>query len=202
MYDSMLKKTHCFRSAFVLMFWALFVLSLTSCSVKLVQPYDSKLINDTEAFYKKGAEMIIEGQAVSPQNDDERDTIANPEQNPAHFSKFVSRYDSLIVNSEALLLRAISRSQEIDSAGQEIQEKINELIDTALPTNCPELKSEFGKVSLTAQNFVDLKCLIVRWKEQHRKRGILKQANWEGRKLVLFQTIYAIQKAESLKKEK
>lgn len=200
--NSMVAKSHRFRSVIVIMASVFLVLSLSACSVKLVQPFDEKLINDTEAFYKKGAEMIIEGQAASPKTDKDRDSITDPDQNPAHFSKFESKYDALITDSEVLILRAMSSSQEIDSAGQAIQEKIEELIKAAVPTNCPDLQSEFGKLSLTAQNFVDLKCLILRWKEQHREKGILKKANWEGRKLTLFNIVFAIQKAESFKKEK
>ena len=198
----MIAKSHNFRSLIVIMASLFLVLSLSACSVKLVQPFDEKLINDTEAFYKKGAEMIMEGQAASPKTDKDRDSISDPDQNPAYFSKFEPKYDALIVDSEALMLRSMSGSREIDSAGQAIQEKIEELIKAAVPTNCPGLQSEFGKLSLTAQNFVDLKCLILRWKKQHRERGILKKANWEGRKITLFNIVFAIHKAECFKKEK
>jgi hypothetical protein len=201
-FNSIVAKSHRFRSGIVTIATVFFVLSLNACTVKLVQPFDEKLINDTEAFYKKGAEMIIEGQDASPKTDKDRDSIADPDQNPAHFSNFESKYDALIVDSETLILRAMSNSQAINSAGQAIQEKIEELIGAAVPTNCPDLQSEFGKVSLTAQNFVDLKCLILRWKEQHREKGIFKNANWEGRKRTLFNIVFAIQKAESFKKEK
>lgn len=202
--NSMVASSNRFRSAIVTMAAVFLLLSLSACSIKLVQPFDEKLLNDTDAFYKKGAVMIIEGQNFSPKTDQDRQSIADAvfQQNLAHFSKFESKYDGLIVDSESLILRAMSRSQEIGTAGQSIQKKIEELIGASVPTNCPDLQSEFGKVSLTAQNYVDLKCLILNWKEQHRKSGILKKANWEGRKLTLFNIVFAIEKAESFKKEK
>ena len=200
--NSIVPKLHRIRSLFFIVSTAFLALSLSACSARLVQPFDEKLINDTEAFYKKGAEIIAEGQAASPMTDKDRDAIINPDQNPAHFSKFEPKYDDLIIDSETLILRAMSSSKKIDSAGQAIQQKIDAVIEASLPSNCPELQSEFGKLSLTAQNFVDLKCLILGWKEQHREKLILKKANWEGRKLVLFNIIFAIQKAESFKEEK
>ncbi|MCF8128452.1 MAG: hypothetical protein K9N10_08055 [Deltaproteobacteria bacterium] len=190
---------------FILFIAAAFLaLFLNACSVKLVQPHDEKLMAGTEAFYKKGAEMIMAGQSLSPKSDEDRDAITNPHQNPAHFSQFESKYNHLIIDSEALILRAMSSSQKIDSAGQAIQAEIDRLIEATVPSNCPQLQSEFGKLSLTVQNFVDLKCLILKWKEQHRdsKKGILKKANWEARKITLFNIIFAIQKAESFKAEK
>lgn len=183
------------------------VLAVPACNIKLVQPFNEKLFNDTEAFYKKAAEMIAEGKAVSPKTDDQRAAISVLIEHPAHISSFESKYDALIVDSEALILQAMAGSQEIDSAGQTIQGKINELIDASLPSKCPDLQAEFAKVSLTAKNFVDLKCLILKWRAEHgdekltKGTSILKKANWEGRKAVLFNIILAIQKAESFKKE-
>lgn len=185
----------------------LLILLVTACTVRLVQPYDEKLLNDTEAFYKNAATMIEEGKAVSPKTDAQRQAITNPAEHPGHFSAFESRYDVLITDSEALILRGIAGSQEIDAAGQAFQEKIDAVIDASLPSECPELQAEFGKVSLTAKNFVDLKCLILKWRKEHndveftRGKRILKRGNWEGRKRVLFNIILAIQTAESFKKE-
>ena len=48
---------------------------------------------------------------------------------------------------------------------------------------------------------------MLNWKEQHsdiqltRNTQILKKANWEGRKLIVFNAILAIQKAEGFKKQ-
>jgi hypothetical protein len=181
---------------------------VSACSIKLVQPYNEKLLDDTQAFYKKAAAMIEEGMAVSPKTDEERAMIVKPAEHPANVSSFLPEYDALIVDSEALILRAMTGSQQIDATAQNIQGKLDELIEAYLPSRCPELKAEFGKISLTAMNFVDLKCLILKWREDHgnqqltRGTGILKQANWEGRKAVLFNTLLAIQKAEGFKKEK
>lgn len=176
------------------------LLSLGACSVKLVQPYDAKLLNGTEAFYKKGAELIMAGQAVSPKTHREVEAISDPRQSPAYYSNFAAKYDALLLDSELLILRAMSGSQQIDSAGQAAQKKIGELIQASVPTLCPELQAQFANLSLTAQNYVDLKCLVLRWKEQHRRNGILTKAVWEGRKLTLFNAVFAIEKAESFKR--
>jgi hypothetical protein len=178
------------------------MLLLSACPVKLVPSYDEKLLNDTEIFYKKGCELIQQGQAASPSTDSERSAIVNFDQHPAYFSRFESKYDALIIDCDALILRAMSSSETIDSAGKAIQSKITALIEASVSTSCPDLKSQFAEISLTAANFVDLKCLVLRWKEQHKKDGILKKANWESRKLMLFDVAFAIEKAESFKKEK
>jgi hypothetical protein len=183
------------------------VLSITGCTTRLVQPYNEKLLNDTEAFYKKAATMIEEGRAVSPKTDEQRDAISSPARHPANVSAFGPKYDALVVDSETLILGAMTGDKEISSAGKAIQGKITELIEETLPTQCPELRTELGKLGLTAANFADLKCLILKWRAEHgdetltRGTGILKKANWEGRKVVLFNTILAIQNAESFKKE-
>lgn len=180
----------------------LLVASLSACSVKLVQPYDEKLVNNTEAFYKKGAEMIMAGVAVSPRTHQEVQAIADPRQSPAYYSQFEPRYDALILDSEALILRAMAGSEQIDAAGWAAQKKIGELIDAAVPTPCPDLQTQLGQLSLTAQNFADLKCLLLQWKEQHRRSGILTKAVWESRKLTLFNVVFAIEKAERFKQAK
>jgi hypothetical protein len=196
-----------YRSLAAILIVGFLLLTVTACTIKLVQPFNEKLFNDTEAFYKKAAEMIVEGKAVSPKTDDQRAAIIELIAHPAHISSFESIYDALIVDSEALILQAMAGSQAIDAAGQAIQGKINEIIEASLPSKCPDLQAEFGKVSLTAKNFVDLKCLILKWRAEHGEEkltkgtSILKKANWEGRKSVLFNTILAIQKAESFKKE-
>lgn len=183
-------------------------LLLAACTVKLVQSYDEKLVNDTEAFYKKAALMIAEGKAASPLKNKQRSAIDDPAAHPGHFSRFESKYDALLVDSEALILRGRASSAEIDGAGAAIQEKISKLIEDELPSSCPALRDEIGTVSLTVANYVDLKCLILTWRERHNDDGftqskrILKRANWEARKLHLFNTILVIQEAEGFKKEK
>ena len=194
-------------------------LLLAACSVKLVQPYDEKLFNDTEAFYKKAALMINKGIAVSPRTNEQRAAITDSATHPGHFSKFESQYDSLLVDSDALILRAMAGSSAIDDIGAAIQRKIQEKIDSLFedesPSICEELKAQVGSASLTVANYVDLKCLVLRWRAQHNPEkteeekdkdptqgtGILKRSIWEGRKFNLFEAVLAIQQAESFKKE-
>jgi len=180
----------------------------SACAVKLVQPYDQKLVSDTESFYKKAASFIDAGKVVSPTTDADRANIDDPTVHPGHFSNFEPKYDELLVDTEALILRGMASSAEIDAVGAAIQNKIDKLIKAELPSNCPELENEFGRVSLTVANYVDLKCMILKWKDRHddehftQEKKILKRGNWESRRLNLFNTILAIQKAEGFKKEK
>lgn len=190
----------------VLIVTGVIALSLTGCAIKVVSPYDDKLFNDTEAFFRKANAMIEEGKAVSPLTDEERSRIDAPASHPGHVSAFTPKYDALLLDTDVLILRAIANSQAIDAFGGELQAKINDVIDKSIPSACPDLHAELGKVDLTAMNFVDLKCSVLRWKEQHaddtvtKGKRILKKANWEGRKISLFDTILAIQKSEGFKK--
>ncbi len=183
-------------------------LLLTACTVKVVQPYDERLYNDTEAFFKKADVMVEQGKKVSPDTDAQRAAISKPEEHPGHVSAFSSKYDTLAVDSDALILRALANSQSVGSLGSETQARLNDVIDKSIPSACPDLLKGLEKVDLTTMNFVDLKCTVLTWKEQHgdpaltRGTGILKKANWEGRKKALFDTILAIQKAEGFKKNK
>lgn len=179
---------------------------IAGCSVTLVAPYDETLVASSEEFYKNAARIIEEGRAASPKTDDARAKITEPNKHSAHYSKFESKYNQLVIDAEALILRAMASSDKIDLAGQELQSKLNELIETPLPSKCQELKYIFGKTSLTAANYIDLKCILTNWKKQHsdpkltQNTLILKKANWEGRKQVIFNAILAIQKAERFKK--
>lgn len=183
-------------------------LALMGCAIKVVSPYDEKLFNDTEAFFKKANALIEEGKTVSPLRDEDRSKIDTPVNHPGHISAFAPKYDALMLDTDALILRAIVNSQKIDSFGGELHTKINDVIDKSIPSACPGLLTELDAVDLTAKNFVDLKCTVLRWKEQHADDGltkgkqILKKANWEGRKIALFNTILAIQKAEGFKNNK
>jgi len=183
------------------------VIVATGCSVALVQPYDEKLVDETDAFYKKAALLLSEGQAVSPRTDEERAVISNPSQHPGHFSKFVARYDVLIVDSEALILRAASQSGRAGDLGRRLQSKIGELIDNTSEVKCDAISEDVRKSSLTVANYVDLQCLVIRWRDRHNDtsltggKHILKRSNWEGQKLTLFNAVLAIQSAERFKKE-
>lgn len=179
------------------------------CAVTLVQPYDTKLLDDTEAIFKRASSMIDDGIASSPKTDEQRTRIPKPESHVAHASKFEGRYATLSTDADALILRALSKADEVDRIGQKLQDQINKLVDESLPSQCDAIETELGSAvtSLTVKNYIDLKCLIVRWKAQHsdpsltKGTGILKQSNWELRKSAIFSATLAIQKTEISKKK-
>ncbi|EPU3919142.1 hypothetical protein [Aeromonas hydrophila] len=179
------------------------------CAVTFVQPYDEKLLTDTEAIFKKASSMIDEGIANSPKTDNQRGAIKKPESHSAHVSKFEGRYAALSTDADALILRALSKAEEVDRIGQKLQGHINDLVENSLPSQCDDIEKELGlnTTSLTVKNYIDLKCLIVRWKAQHsdptltKGTGILKRTNWELRKSAIFSATLAIQKAETSKKK-
>lgn len=179
------------------------------CAVTLVQPYDEKLLTDTEAIFKKASSMIDEGIANSPKTDSERSAIQKPESHSAHASKFEGRYAALSTDADALILRALSRAEEVDRIGNKLQGQISELVENSLPSQCDDIEKELGldTNSLTVKNYIDLKCLIVRWKAQHsdsvltKGTNILKRTNWELRKSTMFSATLSIQKAETSKKK-
>lgn len=183
---------------------------LTGCTtITLVEPYDDKLFNDTETFFKNADAMIELGRFVSPRDDGERAAIADPTLHPGHISAFESKYNQLLVDSDALILRAVANSQGVDYLGSKIGKEVNKIIDESLPSSCKDLEeARAAETSLTAMNFVDLKCIVIKWKEQHgdqeltNGKSILKKANWQGRKIALFDAVLAIQKAEGFKKPK
>lgn len=153
--------------------------------------------------------MIDDGIANSPKTDEDRAAIPKPESHSAHVSKFEGRYAALSTDADALILRALSKAEEVDWVGQKLQGQINNLVENSLPSQCDEIEKELGlaTTSLTVKNYIDLKCLIVRWKAQHsdpkltKDTGILKRTNWELRKSTIFSATLAIQKAETSKKK-
>lgn len=179
------------------------------CAVTLVQPYDEKLLTDTEAIFKKASSMIDDGISNSPKTDEDRSVISKPERHLAHASKFEGRYSELSTDADALILRALSKADDVDRIGQKLQVQIIKLVDESLPSQCDDVEKDLGVIttSLTVKNYIDLKCLIVRWKAQHsdpdltKRTGILKRVNWELRKSTIFSAILAIQKAETSKKK-
>jgi hypothetical protein len=194
------------------------LLAVGGCAVTLVQPYDEKLITDSESLFKKASAMVDDGFQASPRTDEARAQIrldstrpgAGPlSAHPAHFAQFERRYNEILTDSDALILRSLSKSQEIGTVGIRLQKKIEALIEEAVPTNCPEMDAEFSQMtsSLTVRNFVDLKCLLAGWKAQHANQrvtqdtSILKQVNWELRRSTLFSAVLAIQSAETSKKK-
>jgi hypothetical protein len=180
---------------------------LAGCSIALVSPHDEQLLAGTEMFYRKAAGVIERGISASPSSDTARDKILEPDKHAGHYSGFESSYKDLILDLETLLLRAIANDGKIDPAGRRLQEGINRIIETAIPSECDDASALFDGTSLTIKNFLDLKCIILKWKKQHSDpvltRGslILKKANWEGRKRIIFNAVLAIERAEGFKKE-
>jgi hypothetical protein len=182
---------------------------VAGCAVTLVQPYDEKLSNDTEAFFKNASTLVDEGLIASPRTDEARLSIKQFSAHAGHFSKFEPKYDSLLRDADSLILRSLAKSGEIGPLGNRLQKKIEGLIQGAVPSACPELDAEFNDLSnsLTVRNYVDLKCYVINWKAQHsdlkvtENTQILKRVNWETRKSGVFNIILAIQKAEVFKKK-
>ena len=182
-------------------------LFLAACTVTLVQPYDEKLLNDTEEVFKKASAMIDAGIASSPGTDDERASISDPSEHPGHVTKFSDSYASLKLDADALILRALAGSRTVDPIGDELQTEIEKLIEQALPNGCDDLQGELAirSPSLTVKNYVDLKCIFVRWKAQHadpnltQNTQVLKKVNWELRRSAVFSAVLAIQSAETSK---
>jgi len=182
--------------------------SLAGCATTLVQPYDQKLGDDTEEIFKHAVAMIDEGVQVSPITDNARKAIKNPLDDPAHLSRFEERYRKLATRIDLLILRAMAHSQGVDAIGQQLQDKVSDLIDRQLPSQCVELEREFDApgTSLTVMNYIDLKCIFVRWHGQHADTEltegtrILKKSNWQHRKGTVFNAVLAIHRAESSKK--
>ncbi len=188
---------------------ALFLI-LAGCTRQLVQPYDARLLDDAEAFYRNAAAMIDYGATVSPANDDARAAIDEPDLHEGHASNFRAHYASAISEVDVMLLRALASQQQISTVGERLQTRINGLLDEALPSACAELQAEMADVAtrrLTVANLVDLKCLLIRWQAQHEDpaltRGsfILKRSNWALRKSALFKAVLSIEMAERAKAE-
>ena len=181
----------------------------SGCALTLVQPYDEKLVNDTEAIFKKASAVVDDGISRSPRTDDERAALRPPTASDAHYAKFEPHYNALLRDADALILRSLAGSGEIGAVGNKLQQKIEGLIESAIPSACPDVDQELRDLSasLTVRNYIDLKCFFINWKAQHgdmQRTGqtqILKKANWEARKGALFGIVLAIQKAETFKKK-
>jgi hypothetical protein len=190
------------------------LLHAAGCATTLVQPYDEKLLTDTEALFKRTSAMIDDGIAKSPRTDEERATLRGATgatslaRHPAHAAKFESRYNKLATDADALILRALAHGDGASPRGDALQAKIEKLVVDRLPSACPEADAEFAAMSssLTVRNYVDLKCILVKWREQHSdpaltdSTGILKRSNWELRRSTLFAAVLVIQRAEMSKK--
>lgn len=186
----------------------LVVLSLLGCSTTLVAPFDQKLIDGTDALYKRAAGMIDRGMLASPRTDRQRSAIAGPASHPGHFSRYRADYDALLVGADALILGAVSQDWLIDARGEALQRRVLDRLGQAQPSLCPDLQAEIDPPGLTSQRVVDLKCLLLTWRQKHDDREftmgtrILKRANWEGRKRALFNAVLVIQQVEKAKQPK
>lgn len=188
---------------------AILLLSLSACkNLTLVQPYDERLVDGTEAFYKVAAAFVENARAASPE---QRPATAS-QGDSGHLSEFESGYANLLVEANALLLRAMVNSSQVDKLGQTAQSKISEFISEQVPTNCQGSSAMLGEefVSLTVQNFLDLKCLVSHWRVQHEQapcKGsaqpaicqVLTNGAWQRRQMALTAMVFAIQQAESAK---
>jgi hypothetical protein len=100
-------------------------------------------------------------------------------------------------------MRAMINSVKLDELGKKMQEKVTILIDEDFPSVCDGNSAELGDdfTSLTVENFADLKCVVSRWKTQHKlaPTKILTKGDWKRRHKTLISIVFAIQKAESFK---
>lgn len=181
-------------------------LCFTGCkTLTLVQAYDKDLYANTENFYKDASIVIAKGMSDSPLKSNEIEAIVQGKEkdHPGHYSNFKLEYERLVVESNSLILRSLANSSKIGKLGNDIQTKVENAIVKQIKTECDTSQEQFKNVSLTTRNYIDLKCMIVKWQRVHKDqpKGILKSALWEGRNLTLFNAILAIQKAEVSKKQ-
>ncbi|WP_394202990.1 hypothetical protein [Shewanella waksmanii] len=176
-------------------------LLLSACKLTLVQPYDEKLLSGTEAFYKSTALAIEQAREKSPKTR-KLEPGQSAEQNSGYIGHYQSTYAKMRVDANALILRAMVNSGEVDSWAKTTQAKIDELITSAIPSNCASGKSNINDITLTVSNYLDLKCLVSYWQQQHEEapNKILTSVNWESRQKSLMDMIIALQKTESFKK--
>lgn len=179
------------------------VFLLQACTVTFVQPYDEKLVDGTEAFYKEVSKGLIEAESKSLEH---RNPVIplKPESNPGHISHYKLFYSSAMVSANSLIIRAMVNRGKVDEIALSVHKEIETIISEAVPSNCKDGKSVITeKITLTLQNYLDLKCLISNWEVQHlsAQNETLKKGNWEGRQISLMNMIVNIQKAESFKYE-
>lgn len=180
-----------------------FILLVQSCTVTFVQPYDEKLVDATESFYKDTSLAIEEAREKSPLNRNNIDPN-KPEENSGHLSKHAMFYSKAKVNANALIIRAMVNSGKVDKIAVNTHVEIEEVISKSLPSNCANDRATIsGQITLTLQNYLDLKCLVTHWEVQHKNapNEVLKKVNWESRQVSLMGMIVSIQKAESFKTE-
>lgn len=152
--------------------------------------------------------MIIKGEISSPLTTQDIAKIPSEKaaENAGHFSRFESSYSALIIDSNALILRSLANSGKVNEIGKSMQRKLEQIIRSSTTAACESLQQDFPLADLTTKNYIDLKCLVTKWRQDHQNAGIpgearqiLKKANWEGRERSLFDAILAIQSAEAFK---
>lgn len=176
-------------------------LLVQSCTVTFVQPYDEKLVTATEEFYKETALGLEKARENSPKSRDIPNG-SDASDNPGHLSKHTNFYSNAKIAANSLIIRAMINTEKVDKVADNVHKQIETLISQSLPSNCDSEKSQItGTVTLTLQNYLDLKCLVTHWEIQHTKapNQVLKKSNWESRQISLMGMIVSIQKAESFK---
>ncbi len=153
------------------MFNRIFIVSvcfmLQACTVTLVQPYDEKLLDGTEAYYKQVSQEIEKARIASPKTRNLADG-QSPSSSSGHISHFKNMYSKFKIDANALIIRAVVNSYQVDSVAGTIHKKIEDFISSSFPSNCEGSNAMIeGQVTLTVQNYLDLKCLVVHWETQH-----------------------------------
>lgn len=173
---------------------------LSGCTFKLVQPHDAQRYQSTEQFYKNAATLMLKGERSSPVDLPQLDVMTTEQarQHPGHYSHFQADYDSLLIESNALILRSLANSGQISATGKQIHAKAERLLSRKLSTECDKLQRDFPDADLTTRNYIDLQCLVSKWQNEHaRSRAqILSALTWQTRQQTLFHGILAIQSAE------
>ncbi|QHG64931.2 hypothetical protein [Pseudomonas putida] len=172
---------------------------LSGCTVTLAQPYDAELYKNTEDFYKNAATLLLKGERASPVSKQQLSTLRakDARQHPGHFSRFQAEYDELLVESNTLILRALTNAGALSEPGKQLHARVEQSLEEQLGNQCDVLQRDFPDADLTTRNYVDLKCLVSRWQHEHQQASyqVLNKAIWQNRKNTLFDSILAIQAA-------
>lgn len=176
---------------------------ISGCAIKLVQPHDAQLYQSTEQFYKQAATLLLKGERSSPVNVPQLAVMPTEQarQHPGHYSHFQADYDSLLIESNALILRSQANSRQISATGMQIHAKAERLLSRKLSTECDKLQHDFPDADLTTRNYIDLQCLVSKWQNDHARsrEQILPALTWQTRQQILFGGMLAIQSAEASK---
>lgn len=176
---------------------------VTGCTLTLVQPYDAQLYENTEQFYTHAATLLLEGEYSSPANTRQLAALSPQQANehPGHYSHFQPQYDKLLVESNTLILRSLVNTGTVSEPGKRLQANVERFLQRNFSAQCDTLQKDFPDADLTTRNYIDLKCLVAKWQDEHHQadKKILYKANWQGRSRTLFYGILALQSAEASK---